>query len=98
MRRSKAITIHPISGPHHVYIFYDKTKQRFKIGMTSYDLEYYRKRLCYKQYRRRSHDKIKTVYSWLVGDFFAAFFLEQTIVETIKRLGVERLPGGLVRN
>jgi hypothetical protein len=93
MRRSKAITIYPISGPHNVYIFQDMTKERFKIGITSYNLTYYRKQLCAKEYGRRAHHKIATFHSWRVGDFFAAFFLEQTIIETIKRLGIKRLAG-----
>ena len=89
----KAIITRLVPGPHHVYIFYDETKHKFKIGITSSELERYRKQLCAKQYGARSHNKIKTVYSWNVGSVFSASFLEQTIIETLIRLGFERHEG-----
>lgn len=91
MRRS--VRIFPTFGSHNVYIFEDKKKSRFKIGLTSYELDKYRKSVCYKEFGPRSQNRLSVIYFWNVGDFFAAFFLEQTIVETMKRLGLERQSG-----
>ena len=91
MRRS--IRIYPVPGRHHAYIARDKTKERFKVGMTGNDLNVRRKAICYDEYGRRSHDKIEMMHSWRFEDFFSAFYVEQTTIELLKLLGYERRPG-----
>ena len=81
-------------GLHDVYIAHDMQKDWFKIGMTGKDLEYYRKQLCHRVYGRRSHDKIELCCSWLFEDFWAAWYIEQTAIELVERLGFERVRSG----
>jgi hypothetical protein len=77
-------------GSQAVYVAWDKGDEFFKIGMTSKDLERYRKRLCYENYGRRGYDKIEIGCSWLFEDFWAAWYVEQTTIELIERFGFPR--------
>lgn len=82
------------TGMHDVYIAQDKETNWFKIGLTSKNLEYYRKQLCYRTYGRRSHDKIKIRCSWLFEDFWAAWYIEQTTISIVERFGFEKMRDG----
>lgn len=83
------------SGPHNVYIARDKTKDAcFKIGMTGYELEFYRKKLCHRVHGRRSHDTIVMRHSWHFQEFWAAWYVEQTTIALIKRFGFEQVREG----
>jgi hypothetical protein len=82
------------SGLHQVYIARDKQENWFKIGMTSKDLEYYRKRLCERVYGRRSQEKIEICCDWLFADFWAAWYIEQTAIELIERMEFARVRPG----
>jgi hypothetical protein len=82
------------SGLHDVYIARDNKEGWFKIGLTGKDLEYYRKRLCHRIYGRRSYDSIEMCCSWLFEDFWAAWYIEQTTIALIERLGFERVREG----
>jgi hypothetical protein len=77
--------IHPTYGLHDVYIFHDKEKMWFKIGMTVGKLEDRRRAVCRHEYGRQSNDKIVTHYSWQVQDFFTALYLERTLIGIIRR-------------
>ncbi len=72
----KHMKIRPTYGLHDVYVFRDKAKMWFKIGMTVGKLDDRRKEVCRRVYNRRSYDKIVVHYSWQVQDFFAALYLE----------------------
>jgi hypothetical protein len=80
--------------PTRVYIARDRLTGWFKIGMTGYDLEYYRKQLCYRTYGRRSHQTIEFCCSWLFYDFWSAWYVEQTTISLVERLELERVRSG----
>lgn len=82
------------AGLHDVYIAQDKEKNWFKIGLTSKNLEYYCKQLCYRTYGRQSHGKIKIWCSWLFESFWAAWYIEQTTISIVERFGFEKMRDG----